>query len=69
MSADIIPFRSRFDIEAESTIGAALFGPDDSSSSSNEARKRFIRRRKRLFGIGKQYQVPNIPDTSAIEPY
>lgn len=51
MPADIIPFRSRFDIEAESATAAALFGTAPGSSSSNEARKRFIRRRKRLFGL------------------
>jgi hypothetical protein len=29
MSADILPFKSRFDLEAEAAVAAALFGVDN----------------------------------------
>jgi hypothetical protein len=47
MSADIIPFRSRFDIECEAAIAAALFGDDSArrSSSSNDGGKARLLRR------------------------
>jgi hypothetical protein len=49
--AVIIPFRSQFDIDAESATAAALFETEQRSSLSNESRKRFQRRRNRLFGL------------------
>jgi hypothetical protein len=45
--ADIIPFRSKFDMECEQAIALELFGAD-TGDVSDGSRKRIKARRKRL---------------------
>lgn len=56
--ADIIPFRSRFDIEAESAVAAALFGPADTMPADG-GRARIKARRSRI-GLGETAQGATI---------
>lgn len=48
--ADIIPFRSRFDIDCESAIAVALFGPDGGRSRTEA--------RRRKLGLARQPEYP-----------
>lgn len=54
MSADVIPFRSQFDIDAESAVAAALFGNGDTPGNDG-GRARIEARRARL-GLGHRFQ-------------
>lgn len=58
MGADIIPFRSRFDLDAESAVAAALFGPADTMPADG-GRARIKARRSRL-GLGTSEQGATI---------
>lgn len=65
--ADIVPFRSRFDIDGESAVAAALFGPAGSAAPGHAVdggRARIETRRRRL-GLGHRPQYPAGFETDA----
>ncbi len=59
MPADIVPFRSRFDIDGESAVAAALFGPADSAPAhAVDGGRARIETRRRRIGLGNRPQYP-----------
>lgn len=54
MPADIIPFRSQFDIDAEAAVSAALFG--DGDKPANDGGRARIEARRRRLGLGHRFQ-------------
>lgn len=61
MSADVIPFRSQFDIDGESAVAAALFGPADTAAPGNaggDGGRGRIEARRRKLGLSHRPQYP-----------
>lgn len=62
MAAVVIPFRSQFDIDCESAVAAALFGPADTMpADGGRARIKARRARIGLGEIGQGATIATMP--------